>query len=269
MRRWSPPHPPPEIATYGDARFADSKVDGAAMREALGRGKGIWFGQGVNYLSNHHEGDICYVGQRHLLTVAPTGSGKGSCAIIPNLLMQQDMSIICVDPKGQNAAVSKRARRLNRKPVYFLNPFNEHGLGTARFNPLVHLKIDDPNIVGDVASLAEALIVTEGKDPHWANSARDIVGALILHLIETEGSQATLPKMRKLLTQGEKGFLRTIAMMSESPYPFIAQPAERFAAGTKEIQSILSTAITQTKFLDDPAIARVLDGADFLMTDFK
>lgn len=269
-RRWLPPHSAPRSRTHGDARFADVGRDAVAMKDILGRGKGSWLGEVVGTrLPDGHPYDAAYIGERHLLTVAPTGSGKGSCAIIPNLIMQQDVSIICVDPKGQNAAVTKRARGLDGKFVHLLNPFNEHGLGTAQFNPLAHLQIDNPNVVADVASLAEALIVTEGKDPHWSNSARDLVSALILHLIATEGSRATLPKMRKLLTQDEKDFLTTIVTMSESPYGFIAQPSGRFKDNTNEIKSILSTAIAQTKFLDDPAIAHVLSDTHFLMEDFK
>ena len=240
------------------------------MKDALGNASGIWLGEGQgNKRADGQRWEVSYIGERHLLTVAPTGSGKGSCAIIPNLLTLLDRSIICVDPKGQNAAVTKRARAMDGKPVYFLNPFNEHGLGTAQFNPLAHLYIDSPNIVGDVASLAEALIVTEGKDPHWSNSARDLVSALILYLIETKGSDATLPMMRQLLTQNEKNFLRTIVDMCHSPRAFISQPAERFKDSTDEIKNVISSAITQTKFLDDPAIAHTLGGSDFKMMDFK
>jgi type IV secretion system protein VirD4 len=269
-RRWRPPYLPPQSTTYGDARFADIRLDTVALKEVRGVGTGIWLGEGCgNLKADGHIWDVTYTGERHLLTVAPTGSGKGSCAIIPNLLMQHDLSIICVDPKGQNAAVTKRARALGGKPVYFLNPFNEHELGTAQYNPLAHLDIDSPNVVADVASLAEALIVTEGKDPHWSNSARGLVSTLMLHLIETEGRKATLPMMRALLTQDEKGFLTTIVEMSESKYSFIAQPARRFKDATDEIKNIKSTAITQTAFLDDPAIAHVLSASKFNMSDFK
>jgi type IV secretion system protein VirD4 len=44
----------------------------------------------------------------HLLTMAPTRSGKGVGTIIPNLLLL-DRSVICIDPKGENARVTARA----------------------------------------------------------------------------------------------------------------------------------------------------------------
>src|SRR5690554_3816083 len=50
-----------------------------------------------------------YDGSAHLITIAPTRSGKGVGTIIPNLLTA-NRSIICIDPKGENARVTLRAR---------------------------------------------------------------------------------------------------------------------------------------------------------------
>ena len=246
-----------------DARHADPAIDAPVMRDILGANKGIWFG------AINPQRDASYVGDRHLLTVAPTRTGKGTCAIIPNLLMLDDLSVICVDPKGQNAAVTKRARTLSGRKPLFLNPFNEHGLGTARFNPLAGLSIDAPNVVADVGGLAEALILTEGKDPYFDNTARDLVKALMLHLIATMRPAATLPEMRRRLTLDEKQFAGLLIDMKKSPHPFVRQPAARFERDTRDIASAISSAITQTSFLDDPAIANVLGGNDFSMKDFK
>ena len=217
-----------------------------------------------------------YTDNRHLITFGPTRSGKGTTVIVPALL-QVPHSVICIDPKGQNAAITARRRRKihsetqHRKCVHFLNPFNELGLGTSRFNPLAHLSIDDPNIVADVRGLSEALILGAegGRDSHWTDSARDLVGALILHLIETNGGDATLPDMRALLTLPDELFKMQISNLTRSAYPFIKQPAARFEAANEEVRSVLATARTQTSFLDDPLLIHVLSGSDFAMADLK
>lgn len=216
-----------------------------------------------------------YLENRHLLTFGPTRSGKGATVIIPALL-QVPHSVLCIDPKGQNAIVVARRRREMGQDVHFLNPFNEHGLGTSRFNPLAHLRIDHPNVVADVASLAEALIYADGKESHWTDSARTLVRALLLYLIEQKGGEATLPEMRRLLTlpldgpDGFETFRSVIAfIIAESAWPFVRQAAGRFLSDSREIQSIVSTAITQTDFLDDPCIAHVLGGHDFTMGQLK
>src|ERR1700747_2042150 len=164
---------------FGDARHADFVYDADNMQELL-QEEGIWFGEIGGQYDRTGKAQkwttAMYSGPRHVVTVAPNRTGKGTCAIIPNLLLLP-RSVICVDPKGQNAAVTARRRRAGG-PVYVLNPFGEHtgapwSLPQHRFNPLAHLSIDSPNLSADVAGVAEALIVTEGKEPHWADSAPD------------------------------------------------------------------------------------------------
>lgn len=50
-----------------------------------------------------------YDGDGHLMTIAPTRTGKGVGTVIPNLL-SLNRAVICVDPKGENAGVSPGAR---------------------------------------------------------------------------------------------------------------------------------------------------------------
>src|SRR5258708_20882020 len=82
-----------------------------------------------------------YTDKRHLVTFGPTRSGKGS-SIIVQALLQAPHSIICIDPKGQNAAIAARHRR-QLGEVFCLNPFGQHTgapwmLPQHRFNPLAH-----------------------------------------------------------------------------------------------------------------------------------
>src|SRR5262249_22690035 len=58
------------------------------------------------------EGEIpmLYGEDRHLLTIAPTGAGKGRGVIIPNLLRFEG-SVIVIDPKGETWHVTARRRK--------------------------------------------------------------------------------------------------------------------------------------------------------------
>ena len=69
--------------------------------------------------------------------MAPTRTGKGVGTIIPNLLTA-DRSVICIDPKGENARIAGRARQLFG-PVHVLDPFGVSGQPSAAFNPLDQL----------------------------------------------------------------------------------------------------------------------------------
>ena len=90
---------------------------------------------------------------------------------------------------------------------------------------------DSPTLVADAAGLAEALIVNDEKDSHWTNSARDLIKAIILHLVTTKGPTATLGDLRSLLTRPMEtpdmvdSFLALADDMRLSPYPFVSQPA--------------------------------------------
>jgi type IV secretion system protein VirD4 len=61
-------------------------------------------------------------GEGHILTVAPTRSGKGVSAVIPNLLDHRG-SIFATDPKGENYAVTARWRSELGQTVHAFDPF--------------------------------------------------------------------------------------------------------------------------------------------------
>ncbi len=225
----------------------------------------------------------CYTEDRHLLTFGPTRSGKGATVIVQALLDVRH-SVICIDPKGQNAAITARQRRElhGEANVFCLNPFGLHTgapwhLPKHRFNPLAHLKIESDTIVADVASLAEALVITEGREPFFTDAARDLIKGILLHLLATEGERATLPELRRCLTlsRGVKTdgsddeFGKLIFDMTESPHFFIRQLASPFIEKSRTIQSVIAVAATQTTFLDDPTIAYTLGGSDFDMMQLK
>lgn len=86
--------------THGSARFATDK-ETAALTSS---GSGLLIGRDIKSAR-----PLRYGGPAHLLTMAPTRTGKGVGTIIPNLLTA-DRSVICVDPKGENAKITGRAR---------------------------------------------------------------------------------------------------------------------------------------------------------------
>jgi type IV secretion system protein VirD4 len=222
-----------------------------------------------------------YYDNRHLCSIGPTRSGKGATIIMQALLRVQH-SVVMVDPKGQNAAVTAWHRRALGQEVFVLNPFGLHEgspwkLPRHRYNPLAAYSIDNPNIVADIAALSQALIVTQGREPYFDDTARDLVSAIMLFLIATLGKKATLGHMRKILTDigsRNKEGAEHIVAMAKSPHRFIANPIGRFTdIEARDISSAINTAITQTAFLDDPALtdpARgTLTGSDFEFPQLK
>jgi type IV secretion system protein VirD4 len=218
-----------------------------------------------------------YADNRHLCTFGATRSGKGA-TVIAQALLQVPHSVVVIDPKGQNAAVTARHRKAMGQDVFVLNPFGLHTgapwhLPRDRYNPLAHLDINSPNVVADAAALSQALILTQGRDPYFDDTARDLVTALILYLASTLGPKATLGHMRTMVTDiaaRGKEAAELLVAMGRSPHSFIRQPIGRFKdAEARDISSAINTAITQTAFLDDPAITDASRGGALTGSDFN
>ena len=92
--------------------------------------EGITLGRYYDEARSEAGDKITYTGERHLLLFGPNGTGKGTRFLIPNLAVDQDRSIIVIDPKGELAAVTADYRR-TVGDVVMLNPFNVLGLGSA------------------------------------------------------------------------------------------------------------------------------------------
>jgi type IV secretion system protein VirD4 len=69
----------------------------------------------------------------HILTCAPTGAGKGIGAVIPNLLTYPGSAFV-LDFKGENYAVTARARREMGHAVVLVDPFTITGAAANRLN---------------------------------------------------------------------------------------------------------------------------------------
>ena len=150
---------------------------------------------------------------RHFVTIAGSRSGKGTSAIIPNLCVYSG-SVICLDPKGENASRTAAQRGTGGdgceglgQEVFVLDPFGVASVPDglrAGLNPLALLDPASPSVVDDAAMLAEGLIVSANThDPHWDESARNFVKGLILHLVTTV-ERPSLFTLRRFLTQGDK-----------------------------------------------------------------
>jgi type IV secretion system protein VirD4 len=187
-----------------------------------------------------------------------------------------DRSIIVTDPKGELAAVTSR-HRATVGDCLILNPFDVLGLGSAGFNPLASLDSDSEMFKDDAEGLGEALIQTEDKDPHWSDSARNLIVALVMWevtLAKEQSREPLLENVRFMLTEPEekddngkpvRGFRARMALMCASGSREIASLASRFLKETDEVASVLATAERQTSWILSTPMRRDLgiNGVDF------
>ena len=240
------------------------------MRASLGGPDGVIVGR-----ENRKGGSLLrYSGEQHLITIAPTRSGKGVGAIIPNLLTAQ-RSILCIDPKGENARVAVQAR-LRLGPVDVLDPFGVSGVSSAAFNPLDGLDEESPELAEDAALLADALVYDppgQIGEAHWNEEAKALIAGVILYVVCHENPQVrNLVTVRELLTAAPETFAAMLLMMQKSTCAggLVARAANRHLSKTgREAAGVLSSAQRHTHFLDSRRMAAVLDHSDFRFEDLK
>jgi type IV secretion system protein VirD4 len=220
---------------------------------------------------------IRYNGDAHLITVAPTRSGKGRDVLIPALLEYRG-SCIVIDPKGQLAAVTAAQRARMGQRVVILNPFGilPQDLGrSAKFNPMASLDPGSDGFGADCDSLADAIVYHEGghsdNASHFTDSARQLLSGMIMYLASNlPESMRNLAALRRLICSPAVSKFASEAVSANDT--FIGERLSRFAsadAENKEVLSIISTAITQTGFIGNKAIADNLSGSDFRFRDLK
>lgn len=216
--------------------------------------------------------------KRHFLSIAPTRSGKGTDLIIPNLL-HYDGSCLVIDPKGENAWITAKHRRekLGQKTI-ILDPWGEVNRRygdlagefeeIASFNPLSILDPESPHYADDIAYLADALIINQGKDPHWDDSARELVAGLMAYCVESDNESASLPLVRVLLSKPAEDIAEIARKAQKFGFESVAaRKLGRFSNDSREIASIVSTALTQTAFLDSKTLSENLNKSTFSFDD--
>ena len=206
--------------------------------------------------------------------MAPTRTGKGVGTIIPNLLTA-DRSVICIDPKGENAKIAGRARQ-TFGPVHVLDPFGVTGQPSAAFNPLDQLDPAGLDVAEDASTLADALVFDEpgmAGEAHWNEEAKALIAGLILHIAASEPrDRRNLATLREALTLAPEAFAALLKDMQASTAAggLIARAANRhLGKSDREAAGVLSAAQRHTHFLDSPRMVAVLGRSDFRFADLK
>lgn len=141
-------------------------------------------------------------GSGHLMTIAPTGAGKGRSVLIPQLLHYQG-PVVVMDPKGENVAVTYRRRVEMGHQVSVLDPFNVTSFPKAGLNPLDICYLDNADPETECQLVADVL---GGKgfsnDPYWDVHAKSIISRILMYLILVKKTkEQTLNKLRSLLCE--------------------------------------------------------------------
>ncbi len=252
--------------SHGSARWGDG--------ETLRGDEGLMIGRRIA------DGEILrFNDDGHLLTLAPTRSGKGVSAVIPNLL-DYPGSVFVVDVKPENAAVSARRRREMGQDVRILDPFGAAG-GWDAFNPLDLIDVSSADAIDDARMIADMMVaIDEGaENVHWNETARAFLAGLALHVkVNAAPEDRHLLHLRKLATlrrgtpRSPGAFEELLNRMLDSRAVggLIARSAAVLLQKPfKERGSVISALHRHTEFLDSPHLRRALGHSTFDLGDLK
>lgn len=243
--------------------------------------------------------------EKHMVTIGGTGSGKSTAALVPNLCLHEG-ALLCVDPKGELAAITARRRGPGGKgvkglgqAVHVLDPFGTvPGWPSASYNVFDEMarvaKYDVDRPVSYAGKIAEALVKPlSDRDTYWDSAAQTFLRGLILYVFAYEAPEKrNLVRLRQLLMEGDvEGhkaavaagiikagdvdpldiLLETMRAKRDGPYgeTIAAAAASVLLMGSNQRGSVLTTAQEHTAFLDVPEIRRVSTRSDFLLEDLK
>ena len=249
-----------QVTTYGSARWADA----ADIRKAgLTQPAGVFLGQHDGHYLRHE-------GPEHVLTFAPTRSGKGVGLVVPTLLSWPASAVIH-DIKGENWQITA-GWRSRFSHCLLLNPTDPK---SAAYNPLLEVR-RGAHEVRDVQNIADILVDPEGaleKRNHWEKTSHALLVGAILHVLYA-GEDKTLRGVANFLSDPASPFEMTLHRMmttphlGDSPHPVVASAArEVLNKSDNERSGVLSTAMSFLGLYRDPTVAEVTSRCDWRIAD--
>lgn len=270
---------PPLSDNYGSARYADLRTDPPEGDTGVFFGKSSHPDLGGVPPADQPGAPVFSKPENHTLIVARTRTGKGTRIIVPTLL-DYDGSAVVIDPKGENAAITARARKFLGQEVHVINPWGElaaafaaRGLSPATFNPLDVLNRGDPNAVAVAQALARAVCPSSpgDKDAYWQGSAANVLAAVFLWITDQPGETKTLARAREIISLSRKDFTATYLVPMAASSAFHGAIREMVSPyldlADETYSGIMANLSENTKFLSDPQIKAATARSSFDMAD--
>ena len=252
--------------TYGTASFlTEQEYEAAGVQNQVG----VVLGRTRTGRYLRHEGT------QHLLSIAPTRSGKGVGQVIPTLLTWPH-SVVAHDIKAENWMATAGHRSGFSHCLYF-NPADPR---SCHYNPLLAIR-PGMHQVQDVQNVADSIVDPHGtgtagrSDAHWIRTAHSFLVGTILHVLYAEADK-TLAGIARFLANPKCDIKTTLKIMAGRPYPdpvaqvvIASSAAEMLQRDERERSAVLSTVMSFLGLYRDPIVAANTADSDFRLEDFR
>ena len=213
---------------------------------------------------------LIHNGAEHILTYAPTRSGKGVGLIVPTLTTWKH-SVIATDIKGElwSMTAGYRQQYLNN----IVMKFEPASKNSVKWNPFDEIRVDTDDETADAQSLALLIVDPQGKglEDHWVKSAYSLITGCILYLIERRkkgNGEASLSALDKLISDTSRPLSELWEDMKNSDNVIAKQVGQDMLDKPEnEGGSIVSTAKTELSLYRDPVVAENTSFSNFKVKD--
>jgi type IV secretion system protein VirD4 len=258
---------------HGSARWADkSDLKAAGL---IGNHDGVYVGAWADKRGRIHY--LRHNGPEHVLTCAPTRSGKGVGLVVPTLLSWKHSTVV-TDLKGELWALTAGWRQeYARNKVLRFEPAAAEG--GVHWNPMDEIRLGTEYEVGDVQNLATVIVDPDGKglESHWQKTSQALLVGVILHALykaKEEGTPATLSDVDAMLADPNRDVAGLWTEMIQYGHVDGNNHSVVGAAGRDQLDrpheeagSVLSTAKSYLSLYRDPVVARNVSRSDFRIKD--
>lgn len=272
---------------HGSAHWATMKE---VQKTGLLNGRGIFVG---SYLIKGKPFALRHAGPEHVLTFAPTRSGKGIGLILPTLLAGWDDSALVLDIKGENFALTSGYRASIGQRILRFEPTDDTGLA-AKFNPLEEIRLGAPQAIPDAQSIASILIDPDGKglNSYWDQASFSFLAGVVLHCLlltlHVEQRMATMTDLSLMLASPDRDIHNLYHEMVETDHAaiigelfpqlpkkyhtdmrlFIASSGrEMLNKADGEQSGVLGSALVRLAVYRDPVVTENISRCDFHIRD--
>ena len=261
---------------HGSARWAErADIESAGLLQKKSASAGVYVGGWVDKKGNYHY--LRHNGPEHVLTLAPTRSGKGVGPVLITL-NSWEHSVFVTDLKGELWELSAGWRQAHAgNKVLRFEPASR---GSVHWNPLDEIRLDSDYAVGDVQNLVTLIVDPDGKglESHWQKTAFALLVGVILHVLymakNGDSPRATLPLVDSILSDPSRSIrdlwqeMKNYHHINGKSNPIVGMAAQDMLdRPDEEAGSVLSTAKSYLTLYRDPTVAKNIGDSDFLVSD--
>jgi type IV secretion system protein VirD4 len=201
-------------------------------------------------------------GYQHILLLAPHGSGKGVCFVIPCLLTL-DESCIVHDIKLENYQLTSNQRLQLGHKIFLFSPLARK---THRYNPLDFISQDADQKINDLQKIADLLI--QGNEIQGNESAKILFLCLALYL-EAVNIKKTIGQIARLIMRPQE-LLEALSKIDALKNQQCAQFCSNFLSQEPAAQSQAISSLRSAIYLWlNPLVDYATSESDFDIASLK